>query len=180
MTAPRFSAADCAAQGHAPDDHDDHAEVAGLVPSPPFTRDMPDLPVRLDPYAPRPLLSYGQLRDRMATEHQQCALEGLCCNDPGASWHGCDYFTLARMRGICHTAYVTITADARFLIVDITTDGPSAACGGTVTDTTSYLEAVRTITAAILTEWYENEHGCAATTTIRVEADAFQPAPLHP
>lgn len=179
---PRFDAADCAAQGHAPADHIDPAEVRAALPDgfhvlgtqPPATdgdggRSYAAAFAHQQAKATAGLLTFGQLRDRMYGEHAQCAIAGLCCNDPHASWHGCPHFALVRMRGICHTAYVTLTADpGRFLVVDITTDGPSAACGGTVTGAASYFEAVRTITAGILTEWFENEHGTEATATVRV------------
>ena len=118
--------------------------------------DPPHVPTSADYVVGGPLLSFGQLRDRMAAEHQQCALEGLCCDDPTATpWHACHMFALARIRGVCHTTHITITADApsRFLIVDVTTDGPSAACGGRITEASSYLDAIRAITADLLDEW---------------------------
>ena len=71
--------------------------------------------------------------------------------DPAGKWDECEYFSLLRLRGICHTVHVVYDVDGRvFLIVDLHTDGGPRTCAEISTPITSWGDALLTATRKVI------------------------------
>jgi hypothetical protein len=111
-----------------------------------------------DPYVVRPSRRLADVAAEMAAAHEEGATALHCDCRPGADWRACEVFTLARLRGVCHTLYLVQMPDWRFALIDWADEGPSAACGAEVSEPYErYSEALREAVRQIADEAAEEE-----------------------